>query len=66
MISSSQVGEDEDFFCSYYHRKCSPIKVRTMKNNLYHSLFRLRADILALEELSKHLFLELHDLQNMR
>ena len=25
-----------------------------------------RADILALEELSKHLFLELHDLQNMR
>jgi hypothetical protein len=26
----------------------------------------LRADILAMEELSKHLFLELHDLQNMR
>jgi len=26
----------------------------------------LKADILALEELSKHLFLELHDLQNMR
>ena len=33
-----------------------------MKCNLVVS----RADILALEELSKHLFLELHDLQNMR
>ena len=40
--------------------------MRTKKNKLYHSLFLLRADILALEELSKHLFLELHDLQNMR
>ena len=64
-----KVGENEDAHSRRHHRKCASAEVRNftilsvyMKCNLIVS----RADILALEELSKHLFLELHDLQNMR